>query len=57
MTGVQTCALPICQPKVVDVGDDTIDDVPDDAAEFLSQMTDEEKEALKDKTKKKKFRL
>ena len=35
----------------------TIDDVPDDAAEFLSQMTDEEKEALKDKTKKKKFRL
>lgn len=45
------------QPKVVDVGDDTIDDVPDDAAEFLSQMTDEEKEALKDKTKKKKFRL
>ena len=41
------------QPKVVDVGDDTIDDIPDDATEFLSQMTDEEKDALKDKTKKK----
>lgn len=39
------------QPKIVDVGDDTIDDAPDDAAEFLSRMTDEEKNALKDKKK------
>lgn len=31
------------QPKVVDVGDDTIDDVPDDAAEFLAQLEDERK--------------
>ena len=36
------------QPKVVDVGDDTIDDIPDDAAEYLAQMTDEEKTVLKD---------
>jgi multidrug efflux pump subunit AcrB len=26
------------QPNIVDVGDDTIDDVPDDAAEFLAQL-------------------
>ena len=31
------------QPKVVDVGDDTIDDVPDDAAEFLAQLETERK--------------
>lgn len=24
--------------KVIDVGDDSIDDVPDDAAEFIEQM-------------------
>ena len=32
------------QPKVVDVGDDTIDDVPDDAAEFLAQLEAEKKD-------------
>lgn len=26
------------QPKVVDVGDDSIDDVPDDAAEFIAEL-------------------
>ncbi|MCD8142126.1 MAG: efflux RND transporter permease subunit [Clostridiales bacterium] len=30
------------QPKEIDVGDDTIDDVPDDAAEFLQQAKAEE---------------
>jgi HAE1 family hydrophobic/amphiphilic exporter-1 len=25
------------QPKEVDVGDDSVDDVPDDAAEFIQQ--------------------
>ncbi|MCD7858262.1 MAG: efflux RND transporter permease subunit [Clostridiales bacterium] len=30
------------QPKEIDVGDDTIDDVPDDAAEFLQQARAEE---------------
>lgn len=32
------------QPKVVDVGDDSIDDVPDDAAEFIAEL---EKKELK----------
>ena len=31
------------QPKVVDVGDDSIDDVPDDAAEFIAELEEKEK--------------
>ncbi|MDD6169149.1 MAG: efflux RND transporter permease subunit [Lachnospiraceae bacterium] len=30
------------QPKVVDVGDDSIDDVPDDAAEFIAELEKKE---------------
>jgi len=30
------------QPKVVDVGNDNLDDVPDDAAEYLEQISTEE---------------
>jgi len=30
------------QPKVVDVGSDNLDDVPDDAAEYLEQISTEE---------------
>lgn len=41
------------QPKIVDVGDDTIDDAPDDATEFLAGMSTEELLALRDKPKKK----
>lgn len=32
------------QPRVVDVGSDNIDDVPDDAAEFLAELADKNKE-------------
>ena len=32
------------QPKVVDVGSDNLDDVPDDAAEYLEQISTEERQ-------------
>lgn len=31
------------QPKVVDVGDDSIDDVPDDAAEFIAELEEKDR--------------
>ncbi len=37
------------QPKVVDVGSDNLDDVPDDAAEYLEQITAEETQEQSDR--------